>query len=84
MGASIGSVRVLAVVVGLMFCGVGYHTTGKRVELSYDLDCTISFWSWILSWKCPHLMEISTFRGYYPHFVDIIRILWILYALATL
>ena len=41
--------------------------TSKGPELSY----AILFWSWILSWKYLYLVEISTFRGYYPHFVEI-------------
>ena len=45
--------------------------TSKGVELSCELDCAISFWTWILSRKYPHFEEISIFRGYYPHFVEI-------------
>ena len=51
--------------------GITYHylvkvlsrsATSKGEELSCELDYAILFWSWILSWK-------------YPHSVDIIRIL---------
>ena len=58
-------------VVGWMFDGVGFHATSKGAELSFELDYSITFWSWILSWKCPHFVEISMFRGYYLHFVEI-------------
>ena len=61
----------LAVVVGWISGGVRCDATSKGVELSCDLDYTISFWSWALSWKYPHFIEISMFRGYYPHFVEI-------------
>ena len=54
-----------------MFCGVGCHETIKGAELSYELDFSILFWSWILSGKYPHFMEISMFRGYYPYFMEI-------------
>ena len=73
---------VLVVVVGWVSRGVGCHAMSKVVELSCDIDCVISLWSWILLWIYPHFVEISTFRGYYPHFcvypyfVDIIRISW--------
>ena len=43
----------------------------KCAELSYELDYSILFWSWILLWKYPHFMEIFTSRGYYPHLVEI-------------
>ena len=58
-------------VVGWMFGDVRCHAMSKGAELSCELDYVILFWSWILSWKYPHLVEISTFRGYYPHFVEI-------------
>ena len=96
-------------VVGWMFSGVGCHATSRGAELSYDLDYSILFWSWILSAFCGNIhvlwilsafcgftshlfwlwilsifrgnihvllilsafLEISTFRGYYPNFVDI-------------
>ena len=57
------------VVVGWIFVGFGCHATSKGAGLSCELDYTISFWSWILSWKYPHFVEIFTFRGYYPHFM---------------
>ena len=41
------------------------------MELSCELDYAISFWLWILLWKCLHFVEISTFCGHYPHFVEI-------------
>ena len=50
--------------------------------VNFDLDYTISFWSWILSWKCLHFVEVSTFCGnihapwIYPRSVDIIWISW--------
>ena len=59
------------VVMGWIINGVGCHAMIKGAELSCELDYTISFWSWILSWKNPYFMEIPTFRGYYPHFVYI-------------
>ena len=62
---------VHVVVVGWMFSGVGCHATSKGAELSCELYYTISFWSWILSWKSQHFVDLSTFCGYYPHFVDI-------------
>ena len=37
------------VVVGWTFGCVGYHATIKGVELSFELDYVISFWSGILS-----------------------------------
>ena len=43
----------------------------KGAEGSFDLDYTISFWSWILSRKSLYFMEISRFRGYYLYFVKI-------------
>ena len=89
-------VGVLAVVVGGFLSVMGAMQRVKGSELNCELDYTISFWSWILSWKSlhfveismfrryyPHFVEISTSRGYYPHFVDIIRILRILSAMAT-
>ena len=45
--------------------------TNKGAELSCEIDYTISFWSWILSWKSLNFVEISTFRGYYMYFVEI-------------
>ena len=58
-------------VIGWMLGGVGCQATGKGAELSCEIDCTISLWSWILLWKYPHFVQISTFHGYYPHFVEI-------------
>ena len=43
----------------------------RDAELSCDLDYTMSFWLWILSWKYLHFLEISTCRGYYPQCVVI-------------
>ena len=43
----------------------------KGAELNLELDYTISFWLWIISWKSPHLLEISPFHGYYLHFMEI-------------
>ena len=61
----------LAVVVGWIFGGIGCHAPSKGAELSCELDYDISFWSWMLSWKCPHFVEISRLCGYYPNFVYI-------------
>ena len=58
-------------VLGWMFGGIGCRATSKGAYLSCELDYAISFWSWILSWKYPHFVEISAFRQYYPHFVEI-------------
>ena len=41
----------------------GYHATSKGVELIYELNYSISFWTWILLWKSLHFVEISTFHG---------------------
>ena len=57
--------------VGWIFGVVGCHARIKGAESSCELDYAISFWSWILSRKYPHFMEIFTFRGYYPYFVEI-------------
>ena len=62
---------VNVLVVGWMFDSVGYHVTSKGAELSCQLDYTIPFWSWILSWKSLYFVEISTFCGYYLHFLEI-------------
>ena len=60
--------------------GITYHylvkvlrrsATSKGADLSCELDYAISFWSWILSCKYTHFVEISTFRGYYLIFVEI-------------
>ena len=65
--------------------GITYHylvkvlrrsATSKGAELSCELDYAISFWSWILSCKYPHFVEISTFRGYYPHLMEISSIVY--------
>ena len=71
VGAIVGLARALVVVVGWMFCGVGFHARSKGVQSSYELDYATLFWLWILSWKYLNFMELSTFRGYYPNFVDI-------------
>ena len=62
-------------VAGWMFGDVGCYEKSKGAELSFELDYVIKFWSWILSWKYLHFVEISTFLGYYPLSVDVIRIL---------
>ena len=36
-------------VVGWMFGYAGCHENSKVMELSYELDYAILFWSWILS-----------------------------------
>ena len=62
-------------VMGWIFGRVVCHETSKGADLSCELDYTISFLFWILSWRYPHFVEISMFCKYYPHFVDIICIL---------
>ena len=58
--------------------------TNKCAEVGSELDDATSFWSWILSRKYPHFVEISTFCGYYLHLVYIsilcgnINVLWIM------
>ena len=52
-------------------------STSKGADFSYDLDCVISFYLWILSAFCGYihiLWILSAFRGYSPYYVDIIRI----------
>ena len=69
---------VYVAVVGGVFGSVGCHAMRNGAELTCELDYTILFWLWILSWNIsairgdyPHFVEISTFCGYYPHFVEI-------------
>ena len=53
-------------VVEWMFGSVGCLAMSKDVELSYDLDYVILFWSWVLSPFCGNihvpwvLLEIGT------------------------
>ena len=68
-GLTWSGVHVMA--VGWILGGVGCHITSKGAELICDIDYVISFWSWILLWKYPYFVEISTFHGYYPHFMYI-------------
>ena len=58
--------------------GVGCHTKSKGAELSYKIGYLIMAASFCLI--CPirpirpdiiRILWISTFRGHYPHFVDI-------------
>ena len=43
MGAIVGLVIALVVVMGRIFCGVGCHETSKGEELRYELDYAILF-----------------------------------------
>ena len=87
-------------VVGLMFGGVGCHATSKGAELSYKIDylikvalfrpihptcpicpvCSVCldiihiFWISTFRGNFPHSMDISIFCGYYLHMVDIVDI----------
>ena len=64
----------MAEVVGLLIrpsLSGSRSATSKDVEISCEIDYTISFWSWILLWKSLHFMEISTFCGYYLHFMEV-------------
>ena len=81
--------RVLVMVVGWMFGGVGCHVMSKGVELSYDLDYVILFWLWILPAFCRNIhvpLILSAFCGniHIPWiltaFHGCICILWILSA----
>ena len=82
---------------------VGCHATSKGVELSYKLGYlfTASIFR-LICHVCPDIIRIlliSTFRGHYPHFLDVsilrgyylhivdimdIRISWIFFTLVTL
>ena len=63
--------EVHVVVLGWMFGGVGCIATSKGAKLSCELYYSISFWPCILLWKYLFFVDISTFRGYYPHFIEI-------------
>ena len=62
-------------VMGWMFCDIGFHATIKCAELSYKLDYLIK--SAFFCPNCPVLHDIiriiwiSTFRGHYLNFIYI-------------
>ena len=63
------------VVVGWIFGGVGCHATSKGEEFSYKIGYLIMAALFCpIRPVCPDIIRISwisTFRGHYPHFVDI-------------
>ena len=71
-------------VMAWVFGGSGCHATSKGSELSYKLGYFIKSALFCpfrpVCTVCPDIIRIlwiSTFPGYYLHFVDIICILWI-------